>query len=217
MKILIAIPCMDMLPVPFVASLDGLIPVGECAKFYECSSLIYDSRNNLARKAVKEGYDAIFWLDSDMVFEPDTLVDLARTMEEEGADLVTGLCFSRRYPNYRPTIFSELCYRLDIDSGKMDAIAETMYEYPKDAAFRIAGCGMACCLMKTVMVDEITREKGLPFAPLPGFGEDLSFCKKAADLGYKLVCDSRVKVGHIGTVIVDERTYEAMRRNDGTD
>ena len=31
-----------------------------------------------------------------------------------------------------------------------------------------------------------------------GFGEDLAFCLRVKDLGKKVYCDSRIKVGHIG-------------------
>ena len=46
MKTMIAIPCMDMMPMKFVACLVALQPVGwPCARYFEASSLIYDSRN----------------------------------------------------------------------------------------------------------------------------------------------------------------------------
>ena len=53
-------------------------------------------------------------------------------------------------------------------------------------------------MMNTSLLKEVEAKYGLPFAPMIGFGEDLSFCLRVKDLGKKIWCDSRVKVGHIG-------------------
>ena len=213
MKTLIAIPCMDTVPVAFVASLDALIPSGQCQKYYESGSLVYDSRNRLAQKAVAEGYDRVLWLDSDMVFEPDLLLALERTMKEENADLVTGLYFTRKYPNYRPVIYSHVHYKLNPQEGRVTPEAVTYFDYPKDKPFKVSGCGMGVCLTKTAMLEDILKKKGLPFTPMPGFGEDLSFCRRAEDLGYTMVCDPRIKAGHVGQLVVTEEIYEGVRKN----
>ena len=44
----------------------------------------------------------------------------------------------------------------------------------------------------------------MPFMPVGGFGEDLSFCLRAREAGLKLYCDSRVRCGHVGNVIFNE-------------
>ena len=65
-----------------------------------------------------------------------------------------------------------------------------------------------------VSVDLIKRVQdkyGLPFSPILGFGEDLSFCKRAEDLGATLWCDSRLKMGHIGMASVTESVYLSNR------
>ena len=71
MRTLIAIPCMDMVHTIFLRAILGLNQVGECQYAISCSSLIYDARNNLAKQAIKEGYDYMMWFDSDMDFQPD--------------------------------------------------------------------------------------------------------------------------------------------------
>jgi GT2 family glycosyltransferase len=48
---------------------------------------------------------------------------------------------------------------------------------------------------------------GSPFYPLMGMGEDMTFCFRARQAGFKLYCDSRVKIGHIGQKIYDEDSY----------
>ena len=47
-KILIAVPCMDMVSARFAQSLTTLKKVGKCTVSFLIGSLIYDSRNRLA-------------------------------------------------------------------------------------------------------------------------------------------------------------------------
>lgn len=72
-KILIAVPCMDMVSARFAQSLATLKKVGECTVSFLIGSLVYDSRNRLTAYAVAMEADYILWLDSDMVFAPDVL------------------------------------------------------------------------------------------------------------------------------------------------
>ena len=111
-KILIAVPCMDQLPARFAQSLATLTKVGQCAIAFQISSLIYHARNDLAKKAVKMDVDYILWLDSDMVFEPDTLERLMKHMEQPGVAMVTGVYF-RRVPPFSPVLFD----KLDFEKG----------------------------------------------------------------------------------------------------
>ena len=50
-----------------------------------------------------------------------------------------------------------------------------------------------------------------PFSPIVGFGEDLSACMKLKKLGYKLWCDSNIKVGHVARTVVTEDSYQGFR------
>ena len=206
MKIMIAIPCFDHMDVQFVQCLEDLERPEGTKVVFAASSLIYDARNNLAMRAIKEGYDWILWLDSDMTFEPTLLKDLLAT----GKDFVCGSYFSRRYP-YKPAIFDKCYYEQDGLVRK--PIAHNYYDYPKNELFEVEAFGFAAVLTKVEALDVISTTMGLPFCPIAGFGEDLSFCIRARQIDYKLWCDSRIKVGHISKLIIDEDSYEATRNN----
>ena len=105
MKTLIAVPCMDQVPAQFCQSLAMLKKVDECAVAFQIGSLIYTSRDNLCKKAINMGADYVFWLDSDMVFNPDVLELLFKDMEKD--TIVTGLYFRRAYP-FSPVLFDTL-------------------------------------------------------------------------------------------------------------
>ena len=75
-KILIAIPCMDQVPAPFAQSL-AMIRKGEnsCAVAFQMGSLIYTSRNNLAKKAIEDADLVLFVCDgSESLTDDDRLI-----------------------------------------------------------------------------------------------------------------------------------------------
>lgn len=205
MKTLVAVPCMDMVHTVFLKSILGLEKVGEVRFGLSCSSLIYDARNNLAKQAVVEGFDRILWLDSDMDFTPDLLKKLSADMDE-GRELVSGLYFKRKTP-IKPVIYKEMgYYKSDIDNS-VTPTAICFEDYPRDSIFEIAGCGFGGVLMSVDLVKRVADQFGLPFSPMMGFGEDLSFCARVTQLGGKMYCDSRVKLGHIGLGTITEDLY----------
>ena len=209
-KTLIAIPCMDQVPAPFAQSLAMLNKVGECKLSMQMGSLIYTSRNNLAQMAIQMDVDYVFWLDSDMVFEPDTLARMMKTLEENDYDILTGLYF-RRVPPYTPVLFDKLDIRRNICSWS------EFHEIPEEP-FEVGGCGFGCVLMKTDVFYDVQSKHGNMFAPIANNGEDIAFCWRARDCGFKIYCDPRIIFGHVSHSIVDEKFYEAYHdasRKDG--
>ena len=91
--------------------------------------------------------------------------------------------------------------------GQLFQDAVNYNDYQKDALFHVESCGMACCLIRMSCVDHVLQNFGLPFSPAQGWGEDLSFCIRARELGHQPYCDSRVKIGHIGKMVVTEEVF----------
>lgn len=205
MRTLIAIPCMDMVHTIFMKSLLGMNKPGEVKYSISCSSLVYDARNNLAKQAVTEGFDRILWLDSDMEFNPDLLQKLSADLDE-GREFVSGIYFKRRAP-VQPVIYEKVGYIHDEQQDTVQPVAISYTDYPRDAIFETEGVGFGGVLMTTDLVKRVADKFGLPFSPILGFGEDLSFCTRARDVGAKIYCDSRVKLGHVGLGTITEDTY----------
>ena len=203
MKTLIAIPCMAMIHTRFVKNLISMRLPPETKVMMTESSLIYDARNTMALTALEGGYDYVMWLDSDMTFGPDILYQLLEDAKQY--DYVTGLIFSRRLPT-NPLILSKCNWQMTDDGAIHET--ELMKDYPKDSLFEIAGSGSAACIVKTELYDKVTeRFRQAPYQPLQQFGEDYSFCWKLSQIGVKMACDSRIKVGHIGQIEVNEEIY----------
>lgn len=203
MKTLIAVPCGDQLEANFVECLLNLRPVGETEIKLLKGTLVYDARSQLMEYALRTGgYDYILWLDSDMTFGPDLL---ERLMEDiEGKQLVTGLCFGRR-PPFKPCIYKDI--RVEQEGLGYMPYTDNYFDYPRDQLFQVEGCGFACVLM-TMDMAEAMSVYGVPFFPIAGLGEDLAFCWRAKKLDYKLYCDSRLKIGHIMRLSVDENFHD---------
>ena len=202
MKILIAVPCMDQVPAPFCQSLAQLQKVGDCVLSMKTGSLIYTSRNSLATTAIQSEADFVFWLDSDMVFKPDTLIRMMDTLKKNDLDILSGLYF-RRVPPYSPVLFD----KLDIDGVKAD-----YSEYSKipDDLFEVGACGFGCVLMKTDVFFDVQSKFGNMFAPIGNNGEDVAFCWRARQCGYKVFCDPSVICGHVGYSVVDDQFFKAF-------
>ena len=206
MRTLIAIPCMDTVHTIFFKSVLGLQREGECRFALSCSSLVYDARNKLVNQAIAEGYDRILWLDSDMDFQPDLLIRLSKTMEETGADLVSALYFTRKAP-VQPVIYNEVGYYHSEERNEVTPHCVSYKDYPVNSVFEISGCGFGGVLMTVDIAKKVEEKYGVPFSPILGFGEDLSFCLRVEECGGKMVCDSRIKMGHVGLGTITEEVY----------
>ena len=209
MKTLIAIPCMDTVPVQFMQSLLYLDKTGygEVSVAVESGSLIYDSRNLLLHRAIEAGVDRMLWFDSDMQFEPDVMQKLFADLDA-GCDVVSGLYFKRRSP-YTPVIYSECC--IQEAAGLKFPTAAAYLDYPKDELFEVQAFGFGCVAMNMDSVRKAVEQYGqMLFMPTGGFGEDLSFCMRARFAGLKLWCDSRVKAGHVGYHVFDENSAHLL-------
>lgn len=202
MKVLIAVPCMDQVPAQFAQCLATLGKVDKTIVAFQIGSLVYTSRNDLVQIAIKQGCDYIFWLDSDMMFPPDALVRMFKSLEH--GDIVSGLYFRRVAP-FTPVIYD----KLDIDDTGCH------YTEPKDipdGIFEVAGCGFGCVLMPTDIMLDVIEKYGSPFTPINGIGEDLSFCWRARQLGFKIVCDPDIPLGHVGHHVITRELYEAVKQ-----
>jgi GT2 family glycosyltransferase len=120
-------------------------------------------------------------VDTDIVFVPDDVLQLMKTMQETGADIVTGL-YKEGYPPHQWSIFDD----------KLGHPTEF-----GDKPFEIGACGMGFCLMNKKAMTICEK----PFDPITEndvrYGEDVSFCVRAKKKGLKIVCEPNVKVGHL--------------------
>lgn len=193
MKVLMCIPYTGYIPPQAAYSLPAMacyarskgieidmLPIG--------MSLIYTARENAVKTMLQGDYDALLFIDSDMVVPMDLLVRLL----EHDKDIVSGLAF-KRFPPYEPCIFK----KCDRDG------TEFYFDYPKGLV-EIQGVGMACTLIKRKVFENVLQPW---FFPEPKIGEDLAFCIRAREQGFKIYCDTTLICGHCNTEVVTEAHY----------
>ena len=219
-KILVAIPCMDQCPTPFMQSVATMLtpPEDRSVVATQMGSLIYTSRNNLALRAMAFGkdedgdeaiigtdFDYVLWLDSDMVFSQDLLIRMKKVMDDNNLDFLTGLYY-RRQPPYSPVLFDTL----EIN-GTGGCTWTDFEEVPTEGLFKVGGCGFGAVLIKTDVLFDVQAKYGNMFQPIANMGEDLSFCWRARQCGYDIWCDPSIELGHIGYVAIGRKFYESYK------
>ena len=191
MKLLIAVPTTDYIHAGFVKSLVDLTAELNRKKInYKVEiltgTLVYIARNKLANMAVNEHYTHVLWLDSDMVFN-DQIVDDLMFCEK---DMVCGAFVSRR-PPYGPCIYTSI-RRNEIEKVK---------EFGTKP-FRVDGCGFACVLTTTELLQAVAQKFGTTFQPTDYYGEDLAFCWRVGRIGREIWCEPTVRPGHLAHIPV---------------
>ena len=204
-KILIAVPCMDQLPAQFAHSLATLTSYGiedaTISIWFNLGSLIYTSRDQIAKKALLDEADLVMWFDSDMVFNPDTLTRMLKLIDE-GHDFVTGIYYRRTPP------FSAVGFKtMELNEEGTAFTWEDLTEIP-DEPFEVGACGFGCVLMKTEIFVSVFAKFGLMFTPIANCGEDIAFCWRARQCGYKIIADPSIKLGHVGHTVITEDFFK---------
>lgn len=148
------------------------------------------ARNHIVQDALKDNSDYLFFLDADMIFPPDVLMRLLN----HNKDIINALAFRRICPHY-PCIFKW---------NEKEGTYETMEYY--GGLMTVDATGMACMLIKTDVFRKMKRPWYYYDQHL--FSSDLTFCKNAKKLGYKIWIDSSLKIGHLGSdKVITEKQY----------
>jgi hypothetical protein len=88
-----------------------------------------------------------------------------------------------------------------------------IYDYPKDSLFEVpGGAGTGVMLIKT----DVLRAMDEPVwrgSVDPTYSEDIEFCKRARSLGFRVWCNSSVKVGQMNLPIeIGEEHYKTLTK-----
>jgi FkbM family methyltransferase len=190
-KILIAIPtARNIEPETYKSIYDLIIPEGYEATFQYFYGYNIDQVRNLIADWVVKGYDYLFSVDSDISFPPNTLTKLLA----HDKDVVSGLYIQRK-----PGLHILEIYEHNTRGG----VSNMPYEKLKGRPLvEIAGCGFGCALVKA----EVMRKIGYPQFEYHSaidhrntVSEDVDFCRKARDKGFKIWADSSVLCSHTGS------------------
>lgn len=153
--------------------------------------------------------DWLWFIDTDMTFEPDTLDRLVKAAHPVERPIVGGLCFSWQQGNVAaPTLY---VFRHDNKVGRM-------LGYEHDTLIRVL-TGTGCLLIHRSALQKIGERNFNPayrwfqetnVGDLP-IGEDLTFCIRAESLGIPVYVHTGIKVGHEKPIVVDESVFDAQQ------
>ena len=162
------------------------------------SSLVYTAREEAAEEVLKQGYDWLFFLDSDMVPPPDIITRLLA----HNKPIVSAMAFKRDVP-HTPCFYKDI--QFDGEKAELD-IPKTW----SGGLEEVAGVGSACILIRREVFEKTPRPW---YFPLPVLAEDLAFCKRAKEAGFPIYVDTGITCGHIAqTVVTDEHYTTYLRR-----
>jgi len=164
----------------------------------------------------------LFWIDTDMGFEPDTIDRLLEVADPVERPIVGGLCFAQKQTvpdgmgGWRtalaPTIY---------DWTTIEATGETGFlsrrDYPVNTLVRAAGTGSACILIHRTVFERMAEAGGRnwydripnPTANNRLLGEDLSFCLRAGAIDIPLYIHTGVRTTHFKPAWLGEADYWA--------
>jgi FkbM family methyltransferase len=190
-KILIAIPTARNIEAETYKSIyDLVIPEGYEADFQYFFGYQVDQVRNLIAHWVVGMYDYLFSVDSDIAFAPDTLAK----MLAHDKDIVSGLYIQRIPGTHTLEIYEHT------PGGGMSHMP---YEKLKGRGLvEVAGCGFGCALVKK----QVFVSVGYPHFKYHSaidhkdtISEDVDFCRKALQKGFKVWADTTIKCRHIGS------------------
>jgi hypothetical protein len=180
---------------------------------------IVGARNKVALRVFGDAdYDWLFWIDTDMGFEPDTIDRLLAVADPVERPIVGGLCFVQ-YESANDGIGGfrtrPLTTIFDWHDGDPRGFRNRVW-YQPDAVTRCDGTGSACILIHRSVLERIHGEYGpCWYDQAPGdqglIGEDLSFCMRAATVGCPVHVHAGVRTSHMKTVWLAEDDFWAAQ------
>lgn len=189
-KLIILVPCRDMVHSLFTMSLTELVKTCVLAGIdvhvtYDMSTILLNQREKLADKAVEIRADYLLWLDSDMMFPSTTALRLMG----HNKDIVAANYMKRSVP------LTTVAYPTINDWDNWLPLESQQELEP------VEGIGMGCMLMKTSVLSDI-QKPWFEFEYQDGswHGEDFYFQKKLRDAGHQILVDMNLsrQVRHIG-------------------
>ena len=139
---------------------------------------------------MRNGFDYLFSVDSDIAFAPDTLLKLL----SHDKDLVSGLYIQRIPGTHTVEIMRK---------NEHGGVSHVNYADIKGQGLvQINGCGFGCVLLKTAILASIPYPHFLYHSAIDHantVSEDVHFCNQVCDRGFTMWADTTILCDHIGS------------------
>lgn len=188
MRILVAVPtyeniCPETFKSIYDLDKDGHQVDFEFVKGYDCPT----ARNNIAKKAIEGGYDYVLYVDSDVIVPKDTV----RLLTDPFSNIVLGCCPRKNNTDGRIEIYH---------TGTFSFTKPYTYNtLPNNDRIVVKGGGFACAMINVSVFKLIPFPwfRYVTYEDGSSLSEDLFFCLRAAESGFVIEADTRVRCGHM--------------------
>jgi hypothetical protein len=182
-----------------------------------------EARNRVVEQFLDDSAaEWLWWLDTDMGFQPDTLERLLDAADPTDRPMVGALCFVQRemvsdgMGGYRCQPAPTLYDWIGTDDGARGFVGRA--SFPVNTLVRVAGTGAACVLVHRSVFERVQAEHGPVWYdrvanPTTGgqlMGEDLSFCLRAGAVGVPIHVHTGIRTSHLKDVWLAEPDYWAQ-------
>lgn len=138
------------------------------------------------QRMLNEGYDAVLFIEHDMIIPEDALVKLLDT----DADVVYGLYLFRHTSTLLNCLRDVRARWVDMSVTFFDELREQGY---KQGWLACSGSGFGCTLIHRHVLEQIDFRRAESGHPVP----DMPFATDCLRAGYKQICRFDVQCGHI--------------------
>jgi GT2 family glycosyltransferase len=191
-------------------------------KFWQLFNRVFPldlNRNRLVQKSLELGADAVLFLDADMTFPADLIPRLIQDLRETGPAIISGLYF-KKTPPFPPVsankIFShdeQKMFPVEIDSGHPDSADLSDY---MNLLLECDVVGMGAALIARELLEAISPP-WFEYELYQKTGErtvteDVPFCRKVKQAGFKIYTDLGLECGHITTIAITRRHWNDQRQ-----
>ena len=184
------------------------------------------TRNHILEKHLGFGDDYLLMTDTDTIFSPE---DVGLLLEADAA--IAGALYYAAAPDggppwatalvedepghFAPIVLPELPVAPDpaefVPGERGDALLEyeaavgMFLQELKEAEFqpqKVASVGMGLTLIKREVCEAMAAAHEDPFEYVGHTGEDITFCHRAADLGFDTILVPQARIGHLKAVVI---------------
>lgn len=199
----------------------GMNLIGSAPFMVSCSGPhgLVEGRNLAVKHFLDETtHEWLFWVDTDMGFQSDSLDRLMVAADSAERPVVAGLCFAFKqmqpdgYGGFRmaplPTLFSLARDK----AGVIGFVNRTVY--PENSLVQVAGTGSAFILIHRSVLEDVRAKHGDEWYSLISYedgrsmSEDLSFCWRVGDVARPVLVHTGVKTTHHKMLWVSDLDYQ---------
>jgi hypothetical protein len=159
------------------------------------------ARNEISGSALRDGFEELMWVDSDVEFQPDDVDKLRRHN-------LPICCAIYPKKNRRELACHVMPGTKEIEFGSSGGLQEILYA---GAGFLLVKKEVFCAMDERLSLPVCNAFSGEPHRPyfqplvvadpIKGqwyLGEDYAFCERVRQCGYQILADTTIRLGHIG-------------------